>query len=408
MADTNTIGRIGGILKNVYSPAIVEQQNLAAVSRKLFTKADGERLGGDHYEISVRIGGNRAGVGARLSDDPLPTPIRQQEKKFTVYDRAVFGVIKVYDKDIQNTKSRDQAFINHLDDEVTQIAKDTLKVMNIDTFMDGTGTLTTVSASTAGVATFVGATGTAFGQFGTRYLQVNDQIDIWDPTFTTQRTPAGGVTITAINTSTQTVTVSQNLTLTANDVVVRANTPNKTYIGLWLCTDNSTSVTFQGLSRGTYPQLSGNVVNAGGAALTEANLQQLISQIEIASGEEVDMILAGHAQWDAYVSLGQSLKRYINTMKLDRGFQELDYNGIPFTKDVDTPPAAIFMGNRKFIQNGVVTPLSWSEEDGAILKWNAGYAAYTAFMREFGNYVYKKPNATGRIQALQVPAAYVR
>ena len=31
----------------------------------------------------------------------------------------------------------------------------------------------------------------------------------------------------------------------------------------------------------------------------------------------------------------------------------------------------------------MVTPLSWSEEDGSILKWDAGYAAYKAFMREY-------------------------
>ena len=124
MADQNTINRIGGILKNVYADAIVEQQNLAAVARKRFTKAKGVRMGGDHLEVPVRVGGNRAGVGARNSDDPLPIPVRQQEKKFQIYDRAVFGVIRVYDKDIQNTRDSEQAFINHLDDEVTQIAKE--------------------------------------------------------------------------------------------------------------------------------------------------------------------------------------------------------------------------------------------------------------------------------------------
>ena len=39
--DTKTITRIGEILKNVYSEAIVEQQNLAAVAPKLFMKAKG-------------------------------------------------------------------------------------------------------------------------------------------------------------------------------------------------------------------------------------------------------------------------------------------------------------------------------------------------------------------------------
>jgi hypothetical protein len=53
----------------------------------------------------------------------------------------VFGVIRVFDKDIQNSKDNKQAFINHLDDEVTQIAKDVMKHMNIMTYGDGTGTL---------------------------------------------------------------------------------------------------------------------------------------------------------------------------------------------------------------------------------------------------------------------------
>ena len=408
MADQNTINRIGGILKNVYSDAIVEQQNLAAVARKLFTKAKGVRLGGDHYEVSIRIGGNRAGVGARNSDDLLPIPLRQQEKKFLIFDRAMFGVIRVFDKDIQNSKDNKQAFINHLDDEVTQVAKDVMKHINIMTYGDGTGTLTLVNAGTANVNTFVGKTGTAFGQFGTRYLQLNDQIDIWDPTFTVQRTPAGGVSITNISPSTQTVTVSANLTLFANDVVVRANSANKEYIGLQLATDNSSAVTFQGLSRGTFSIIMGNVIAAGGAGLAETHLQQMISIIEMSSGETPDRFLTGNAQWDAYVALGQSLKRYVNTQKLDRGFQELDYNGIPFLKDVDASPAAIFALNSEYCQNGVVTPLSWSEEDGSILKWDAGYAAYKAFMREYGNYCWPRPNAIGRIEALSVASAYVR
>jgi len=408
LADQNTINRIGGLLKNVYSDAIVEQQNLAAVARKLFTKAKGVRLGGDHYEISIRIGGNRAGVGARNSDDTLPTPLRQQEKKFLIYDRAVFGMIRVFDKDIQNSKDNKQAFINHLDDEVTQVAKDVMKHMNIMTYGDGTGTLTLVNAATVNSNQFVGKSGTAFGSFGTRYLQLNDQIDIWDPTFANQRTPAGGVTVTNIDPSTQTVTVSGNLTLTANDVVLRANSQNKEYVGLQLATDNSSSVTFQALSRSSYAMLRGNVVSAGGAGLAESYLQEVISLIEMSSGETPDRFLTGNAQWDAYVALGQALKRYVNTQKLDRGFQELDYNGIPFLKDVDALPAAIFALNSEYVQNGVVTPLSWMEEDGSLLKWDPGYAAYKGVLREYGNYVYPRPNAIGRIDALAVGTAYVR
>jgi hypothetical protein len=408
MADAGTISRIGGILKNVYSDTIVEQQNMAAVARKLFTKAKGVRLGGDHYEVSVRVGGNRAGVGPRNSDDPLPVPARQQEKKFQIFDRAELGVIRVYDKDIENTRDNAQGFINHLDDEVTGVARDVLKDMNIITFGDGSDTLTTVSAGTTAVTTFVGATAAAggFGKWGVRYLQVGDQIDVWSSNFATQRTPAGGVTITAIDPTTKTVTTNTSLTLTAGDVVTRANGQNKAYVGLWSATDNSAGTTFQGLSRSTYPNLRGTVIDIAGVAMTEAHVQTLFSAIEVASGEYPDLIIAGSNAWDQYLALGVSLKRYINTLELDRGFQQLDYNGVPFTKDVDSPPDALFGLRREYVQNGVVTPLSWSEQDGAILKWDAGYAAYKGFMREYGNYVYPRPNALGRIQSILVSANY--
>jgi hypothetical protein len=148
-------------------------------------------------------------------------------------------------------------------------------------------------------------------------------------------------------------------------------------------------------------------VPIAGASLLETHLQQIQSLLRRVSGEINDLFVVGDAQWDAYVALGQSLKRYVNTMKLDRGFMTLDYNGVPFVYDPDCPPAVVYALREEFVQNGVVTPLSWSEEDGAILKWNAGFAAYTAFMREYGNYVYPRPNALGRIQSAAVAAAYV-
>jgi len=408
VADANTITRIGGLLKNVYQPGIEEQQNLAAVIRKRFTKAKGSRMGGDHLEVAIRVGGNRAGVGARLSDDPLPVPQRQQEKKFLIYDRLIEGVIKVYEKDVENTRTLEQAFINHLDDEITQMPKDILKHMNIMTYGDGSGTLTLINANVANNTSFVGQVGTAYGQFGTRYLQQNDQIDIWDPTFTVQRTPQGGVQVATVTPSTQTFTTNVPITVYANDVVVRALSAQKEYVGLQLATDNSTGVTFQGLSRLTYPQIQGNVVSAGGAAISEAFLQQLQSLVEQACGETPGFYVASQPQWDGYVALGQSLKRYVNTQKLDRGFQELDYNGVPFIKDVDCSPAEVFALREEAVQNGVVMPLAWSEMDGHMLKWNAGYASYTAYMREAGNYVYPRPNKLGRLQTLSVPTVYQR
>jgi hypothetical protein len=405
-ADAETVGRIGAMLKNVYDDGVVQLQNQATVIRKKFTKAKAVRVSGDHYEMDVRVSGNRGGVGARLSDDPMPVAKRQRHQKAMVFDRSIFATIKLYDKDIQDTEENEDAFINHLDDEMENVVLDFMKHMNIQTYMDGTGIYATVNANTANSNQFVGKVGSVFGQFGTRYLMTDDQLDIWDSTLTIKRTPAGGVAVLSVEPTTQTVTLDQNLTLTQNDVVVRYNSVNKEYVGLQIASDNSSAVVFQNVNRGTTPRYRGNVIDAGGQMLSEVFLQQIFSLIEIATGQEPNTIVAHNAQYDHYAAIGTSLKRFM-TQKIDMGFTTLDYLGVGIIKDVDCPPFIIHAFRNEGVQNGVVAPLGWLDRDGKVLKWVSGYAAWTGIMREYGNYVYPNPQLLGRIQNLFVDTVYV-
>jgi hypothetical protein len=402
MADSNTIARIGGLLKNVYG-GLETQFNREAKTYDIFEKST-EKLGGDHFEMAARVGGNTAGIGARLSDDPTPTASRQNIQKFTVYDRMVEGVIAVYEKDVENTEGNARAFVNHLDDEIENMTLDIAWHQNNMLFGDGSGTLATVNANTSSSTTFVAATGSTFGKFGVKYLRVGDAIDIWSSDQTTQRNSTSTLlTITGINPATQTVTVSAAQTLTAGDIIVRNNSLNKEFQGFYLASDNSSSVTFQGLSRSTYPQLQGTVIPASGNGLSENHLQQLVTQVPARSGKEVDFIVASDAQLNAYVGLGQGLKRYQNTNKLDRGFTELEYNGAPLRKDVFCHPQFVYGMNKGTVKKGVVSPLKWSEMDGHILKKVPGFLKYEAVAREIGNWLFEIPAAVGRIDQLNVP-----
>ena len=412
MADTATLARIGGLLKVTYGRQyIYEQQNKAAVTRKDFSKApETARMGGDHYEIPARLQGNRAAIQPQLSSDALATPNRQVEQKFQVFDRMYSGTIRVFEKDIENTEGNDRAFINHLDDEVNQMIEDFLKVQNIDTFMDGSGILSTISSGTTS-ATQTLLVSTAFGAFGSRYLVKGDVVDVYDSTLTTSRTGGNGVAVNSITRSSgggnATVVFSASVATTTNDVVVRgAGHVNQSYNGLWSATNNDTG-TFQALSRNTYPILKSNVVDAAGAALSETHLQQVLSTVEINAGTDIPIeeFRCHQAQWDAYVSLGYAQKRFMND-KLDKGYQSIDYNGLPFKKDVDCPPAAVFALTMQCVQNGIMKPLGWMDREGNMLKWDAGYAAYKAVALEFGNFVYTRPNNLGRIQALSYGNIY--
>lgn len=404
MADANTLTRIGGLLKNVYG-GLETQFNRKAQTYDIFEKTT-EKLGGDHFEMAARVGGNTAGIGARLSDDPTPTASRQNIQKFQVFDRMVEGVIAVYEKDVENSEGNARAFVNHLDDEIENMVIDLSWHQNVMLFGDGSGTLASVNANTTASTTFVAATGSTFGKFGVKYLRVGDAIDIWSSDGNTQRNSTSTIlTITGINPVTQTVTVSAAQTLTAGDIIVRNGSLNKEFQGFYLASDNSTSVTFQGLSRNTYPQIQGTVIPANGNGLTESHLQQLDTQVPARSGLELDFIVAGDAQLNAYVGLGQGLKRYQNTNKLDRGFTELEYNGTPLRKDVFCHPQFVYGMNKGTVKKGVVSPLKWSEMDGHILKKVPGFLKYEAVAREIGNWLFEVPAAVGRIDQLAVPNA---
>ncbi|MGH7485098.1 MAG: hypothetical protein ACREMY_05750, partial [bacterium] len=201
MADANTLTRIGGILKNVYG-GLETQFNSKPATYEVFEKST-EKLGGDHFEMTAHVGGNTAGIGARLSDDPTPVASRQNNQKFQVFDRMVEGTIAVYEKDVENTEGNARAFINHLDQEIERMTVDLKWHQNLMLFGDGSGTLASVNADTSSSTSFVAATGSTFGKFGVKYLRVGDSIDIWSSDGNTQRNSTSvALTISAINPTT--------------------------------------------------------------------------------------------------------------------------------------------------------------------------------------------------------------
>jgi hypothetical protein len=407
MADAGTLSRIGGILKVTYGGAIKEQQNLMALSRKRYKKAEeGWRAPGDHFEFAARLGGNRASIAGTASDDPLLPASRQLEKKFTIFDRGYSATIKMYEKDIANSKSNAAAFISHQEDESKGIMRDMYKVQNIDLVAgDGSGTLGTISAGATN-ATQTLSLGNAAFQWGSRYIQVGDLLDFYDSTLTTSRTAGAGVTVLSIVRSSgganPTITLSASVTTTTGDFVTRGpGRANKVYMGFWGATHNQ-GTTFQGLSTTTYPVLQANRVNASNQPLTEGILRSIADAVSVYSDGEIDEFLASHAQFAAYEALGFAQKRFTGP-KLDKGFQTLEFDGIPFIKDVDVPPSVVYGLTKDTIRWGEVQSMGFGDLDGSILKWVAGYMAYTAYLRESGQMIYSNPNQLAVADTLYYP-----
>ena len=92
---------------------------------------------------------------------------------------------------------------------------------------------------------------------------------------------------------------------------------------------------FQGVACSTNLWNQGIVIDNGGTLrpITEALLQQTISDAERINNANVELMLSHQAAYDAYVALLTIDKRYVNTTELKGGHTTLSFNGMPWVKD---------------------------------------------------------------------------
>lgn len=283
---------------------------------------------------------HRGGVFAKMSANEglYPTGTGM------VLSHLTFGVIysdrayRVTDEAKDTTASSDQAVVNVATEQIAGAMED-LTVDDENTmFGNGDGTYTNSCSSP--VAGGAGTTGATFIFAGaTDYLRLNKlrigmAVEVWSQDFSTKRAVAAAVptTITSIDYSTFTVVLSQNVTLAcpagSQDVfavpgldsygpatlVTGSSTWPLTGVagglggdswrhGIYYAHEVSTSASYLGRSRSTFPELKSNRVNAGAAAITwghgrqlqdmiiaRTNLEQITGQIGLAHSATVKTI----------------------------------------------------------------------------------------------------------------------
>jgi hypothetical protein len=115
--------------------------------------------------------------------------------------------------------------------------------------------------------------------------------------------------------------------------------------------------TYAGINKGTTSLWQG-VVNANGGTprpLTLALMRAVRRQLYI-NGEPPDVILASPAQFDAYGALLDSQRRWVDNLrvdkgliKLDAGYQALEFEGIPVLRDKDMAAGSMYFINSKHL-----------------------------------------------------------
>lgn len=389
-----SLSTVDTLLKEIYQGRLQTQlQNETVGMRRIEQSGDGveSQVGGKYVTFPLKISRNQ-GIGYRNELEQLQAAGQAGYTNVRIGLKYGYGRLRLSGQLMELATSNSQAFANAMDLEVSGLKEDVAKDQNRIFYGDGVGTLATITSATGPLATFVVGS--------TQYLEVGQVIDI--ATSSTVSTPiANGTarTISAINTSTKTVTVSgtANLTVVVGNVVTRTGNWGREPNGLASIVTNTG--TLHNVDPATVPAWKAVVdANGGtGRALSEALMIANVDAVRI-NGGKTSLLLTTLGVRRAYFNLLQAQRRFTGSANFEGGFSGLAFSAgagkdIPLVEDVDCPAGTIFGLDESSLK--VYRDQDWHflNRDGSMWKWVHDYDAYEAVLAKYWEIATNRRNA---------------
>lgn len=399
MAGQN-LSTFDNVLKIDYLPTIREQINGSSVLLSRLEKNE-EDMGGKQALVALHVGRN-TGIGATGDGGALPTAGGQQYENAIYKAKYNYGRIQLTGPTIAAARKDKYAFIRATETELKGTVADMKDDINRQLFGDGTGTLAIVNGSpnSAGKTLTVDSPGTMY--FGKGMI-----IDIVDPSSTTAgsgaaRSLSTGLTVVT-KTSSTSITLSDFIPAATadNDWIVRKGNYLNEMMGIkGIISDSNphstaTALNVGGICRSTAGNefWKANVVsNSGTARKLTLDLMQYAWDMGEEEGGEVTLILTSRTQRRKYLALVKADGRFVNTLKLDGGYEALEYNGKPLVVEKYCPPDLMYYMDESTMALYRMSDIEWMQSDGAILCRVSGYDAYDAVLYMYATLGCDAPN----------------
>lgn len=389
-----TMTTVDGVLKEVYEPRVRDQLNSEIITLKRIERTSegvGHDVGGKYVAFPIRTRRNH-GVGARNENEALPDPRSQKYAAARINLAYLYGALSLTGQTFELADSNPQAFMSVIDAEVSGLKQTLAKDTNRQVYGSSDGVLATVTAD--GSNTFTVAS--------TQYLEVGMVIDVWDPTFVTERLDTRD--ITAINTTTGVVTYSgADGTTSAGDFVTRANSQQREKIGFKQIISNSG--TLYNINPSTEPVWVSTVNSNSGTprAIAEGLMIKMVDDIRTLGGGSPSVIFTSLGVRRAYFQLLSQQRRYQGTKEFAGGFDGLsfttDAGDIPIVPDYDAPPNKMWFVNEKQIKLYEQADWSFMNRDGSnwqrVIQSSGNYDAYAAYLFKYAQIGTHQRNAHG-------------
>lgn len=379
-----------GILKNYYSGPIVSQFNDDLPIYRGAEKGK-EKWNGLQVNKPLKMRRNQ-GIGAVADGGVLPSIGQQTTVQAVIaakFNYLRFGLTGPLIKASQGDKG---SFIAAMDYEMSEGLNDLKSDVNRQLSWDGTSDLATVAAN-AVATNVITATGRESNEPGNKFLDVGMMIDIYSGT-----TPvAQSVQITALTgTTTVTLTLSANVTCSANDTIVRAGSFGNEIQGLLTTLDGGTS-TIYSIDRSAYQAYQGNVINAQGGQMTLDLLQQAYNEARRLGGEKMSALYSDFDSERFYNKLLVADKRFMPKQTGDGTFSAkdtsyLEFAGVPWVPDKDCPQRVFFLREGTW-KKYVLSELEWADETGSYMIAQTSADAFECRLRLFANLFCEKPRS---------------
>lgn len=384
-------------LKNFYQGPLKDQFNEDC---PIYRGADKSKFAWAGYQVIRPLRTRRnPGIGATSDGGTLPTIGVQagvQAQISAKFNYLRFGITGPM---IQASKTDKGSFVRQAAYELEMGYKDLTSDVNRQLSWDGTGDLARLNAGVGASNTIV-VKGRTDSEPALKFLDVGMVIDVVN---SSDVVVASGVSITAITTgtatsSTATLTLSGNVTVSANDVIIRANSNGQEVQGLLTQLDGGTTTVFN-IDRSSYPQTQGNYLDMNGAQLKLDSIQQLQNQCHSRGGAKIKALYSDFDSQRMYQKLLTADKRYVNTVKGDGSFASagesyLEWAGIPWIADKDAPPR-IFMLGADCVEKMVLCEMEFADETGSMYIAQTSADSFEVRIRHFFNLFNAQASACG-------------
>ncbi len=383
-------------LKNYYQGPIVDLINEDC---PIYRAAEKVKQGWNGYQVVRPLRTNRnQGIGATTDGGTLPTIGRQTTVQALISSKFLYLRFGVTGPMIKASASDIGSFVRSAAYELKMGYKDLQSDLNRQLSWNGDGSLARLNANAVASNSIV-IKGREDNDQALRFVDVGLNFDIYTSGGTLV---ASNVTVNAItsgnaSSTTATLTLSQVVTASADDILVRAGSYGNEVQGLLYSINGDTS-TIYNVDRSTAISYQSNASDLGGAQLSLDAMQNPFNAgLRRGSAGNYNAVWTDFTGIRMYQKLLTPDKRYVNSVEGDGTFGKkgkfyLDFNGIAVVADKDAPQRFFFLP-AEVLKMYVLAEMEFADETGTMYIAQSDADSFEVRVRHFVNLFNEQPAA---------------